>query len=134
MSKLILVKIDTNWADEMDVGAFAIFKEEEWKLHEKYAKQVFKKHPSLPARIGIGSNQDMYFDSYKDYKKCYKATVISAKDAKYLCKTFNVKINTKENSSMIYSSFGNWILWDKSSLLEMLFDEDGKPYKHLNVF
>lgn len=133
MKSLILVKVDTNWADEMDVGAFAIMEEEVWKDHQKKINKIFKMLGQRSLRVGIGSNQEMYYDSLKEYKQSYKASKITPDKAKFLCKEFGVKVNTPAKKSFnSYSAFGNWILLEPWHMDEMLFDENGVPLKDLN--
>ena len=139
MKQLVLVKINTNWADEMDMGCFAIFEKDAWTQYEKMAKEIFTKLKGKTMRVGIGSNQDMYFENLKDHKKHYKAEKISPKDAKYLMKTFKVKVNvlnapeTMDHSHSV-NSFGNWILLDTVQMAEMLYDADGNKNRELNYY
>lgn len=135
MKSLILVKIDTNWADEMDVGSFAVMETSVWKEHENKIKKIFKMLGQRSLRVGIGSNQEMYYDSLKEYKKSYNAVKITSEKAKFLCKEFGIKVNdSKKKNFDSYSSFGNWILLEPWHMDEMLFDEKGNPLKELNYY
>lgn len=132
---LILVTVRANWADEMDVYSFGIFTEDSWIHHELLAKKIFNKSKE-PVEVGIGSNQQMIYDSYEEYKKQYNTTNISKKDSDFILKTFKLKINSfdsKVNFSKqkMYSTFGNWVLMDLEEMEERLFDEDGKELKEL---
>jgi hypothetical protein len=57
----VLVKWDTNWADEMDIAGFAIMERKTWNEYKENLRK--KKHPFS---ICIGTNEEIEYDSGAD--------------------------------------------------------------------
>lgn len=125
--KLLLVKTVKNWADEMDLAGFAIFTEPEWKEHLKQSKKMFSMIKE-DYRMGIGSNQDMYFDGFKDYKKQIQTSPVTPAEAKKLCKTFKIKVNGKDHKpTWEFSQFGVLTLLTPDEISDTIHQESGYP-------
>lgn len=98
MSKL-LVKIDRNWADEFDAKSFMVVEEADWKKCLKIAKrycQIQNKNNESISRY-FGSNQEIKYENFKQYKDSLSEIKISDEKAKEIMKMFKIKLSTFEN-------------------------------------
>jgi len=99
--QLLLVKCDSNWADEFDLKGFAIYVDAAWKEYLKLVdKQIFYKERDEGDECGphvatIGTNQPMGYSDFKSFKESFKTKKITDEEAKWLCSTFKVKITKK---------------------------------------
>ena len=88
MSK-ILVKLSTNWADEMDIDGYQILTHKEWQDKQEEYKKAFNQ---APQEIYFGTNQENYYDELEDYMSEISAQEISEDEAdvliKYLGKSY----------------------------------------------
>ncbi len=82
MGKLF-VKFEGNWADEMDIEGYTIMSEEEWEY-----KQLEGKNIQFPVELGIGTNEQMIYESLEDYLENFKVQKISDEEIKTLKKFF----------------------------------------------
>ena len=82
MSK-VLVIFKGDWADEMDIEGFDIISKEEWEY-----KKLELKHTQFPQQIGIGSNQELDYDSSKEYLSDFKVQEISDEEEAIIRKLF----------------------------------------------
>jgi hypothetical protein len=62
MSKFYLVKLHTNWADEMDVDGFRVFTKDEWESYKDVVNQNY-----TGGEHYVGTNESVEWDSAKDY-------------------------------------------------------------------
>ena len=72
--KTMLIKFSSNWADEMDVEGLFLVTQENWETFKDMAKAHFDKGNTVT--YGVGSNEDIDFDSYEDLMDSYE--IISA--------------------------------------------------------
>lgn len=110
--QLLLVKCDSNWADEFDIQGFAIYTEDAWKEYLKLVnKQIFYKERDEGDECGphvasIGTNQPMGYCDFKSFKDSFKTKKIADEEAKWLCSTFKVKVTKKaEDVPVAYGMF-----------------------------
>lgn len=82
-----MVTQETNWADEMDVFGFSIMFQDEWNEHIDYAKKYFEKKDTFCA--SLGTNEDIYFDGYDDWRGTMNVKLLSISTAKELLQHFN---------------------------------------------
>jgi hypothetical protein len=132
-NNVILVVCKTNWADEMDLQGFALFSQQEWERHVLISKRYFKTLAN-PIEQGIGSNQSMIYDSYKDYSKQFKIKSITDKEVKNIQDQFSTKINT--NNELHYHKFGGFVALSISQMTDDLYIHSNKEKKWLykNLF
>lgn len=118
---IVLVQTKNNWADEMNLGGFALFTDTYWKSHLKLATKLLSKQDN-EYRMGIGSNQELYFDGIKAYKKQITTKTITPTEATKLCSLFGLKINDRSNVSInYYSKFGVLTILSEDAILEGLY-------------
>lgn len=79
--KMFLVKYEDNWADEMDIYGCAI-------MSEKDVDAYFKAFRKVDASYSwyIGTNEEINFYSYEDFKHKFEIKEISPEEAKVLSK------------------------------------------------
>lgn len=134
-NKLLLIKSNINWADEMNLGGFAIFTDIEWSRHLALVKKGLN-DKDWDGRLGIGSNQELFFDNIKKYMKQLKVTELSSKEAKTLIDAFNLKINDGINSEeWRYSSFGVFTAFSSDTITDILHQtEKGRNWLKANGY
>lgn len=94
MSKL-LVFCDSNWADEMDLNGFKVVDQQEWEEHKKTIKEKFDKCDSGTGYEGVaqscvGTNEEIYYESYNDWEEQFKEISITNEEADVVVKIFNL--------------------------------------------
>lgn len=75
----LLVKYHGNWADEMDLNGFIIIEKEIWENHLERVKKFMK--AAGPQRVSCGSNEDVDYSSFEDYKRSFKTNQLSNDEA-----------------------------------------------------
>ena len=117
MDKLLLVKFDSNWADEFDVDGFVVWPESKWQAHKDAVTKWFENRaakrgpkPELPPHNDptywtiydqvrkwergeeveryFGTNESMTYSSAEDYFRCFKTTEITAEEYEVLKRLF----------------------------------------------
>lgn len=117
MDKLILIKYDSNYADEFDVDGFAVWPESQWESHKAAVGKFFDQRtakrgpkPVLPPHTDpnyykvydqvrkwergeeveryFGTNESVMYSSLEDYLRCFKVTEISEEEHQVLKKLF----------------------------------------------
>lgn len=76
------VKVSANWADEMDVYGCCIISNEEFEKVKAEVERYFKKQDELT--VGIGSNEELTFDSADEVMSCYEVKEISDEEERVL--------------------------------------------------
>lgn len=79
----LLVRFDTNWADEMDVQGFAIMTKEEWSKSKKMISGI-----KSEINIGYGSNEDEEFEDGKSFLETFDTKKITESEVKTITKFF----------------------------------------------
>lgn len=80
----VVVKLNTNWADEMDIEGFIITTEDEWK---EYTKEIKKDFPE-DCEMYVGTNEHISFSNYEEFMSCLKVTKVNKDEAKLIKKLF----------------------------------------------
>lgn len=62
----VLVKTDYNWADEADFPSFVIMDKEELEKDRRLVSAYFKHEDSYAISVGVGTNEEIEFESYAD--------------------------------------------------------------------
>lgn len=83
---VILVKLDTNWADEMDIEGFALFEPDAWEEAKEEYKKAFKHEPCQT--LYVGTNEYIQYESYEDYMNDLTAIEITDEEAQVIEKYF----------------------------------------------
>ena len=135
MNKIVLVKSKINWADEMNLGGFALFSENEWKRHLLLVKKCYS-YNEFDGRNGLGSNQELYFNNLSVYKKQFKVSKLSEKESQQMMTYFNLKLNDGlDKKAWEFSSFGVFTSFNNDTLLDFLHQMDnGKIWLKKNGY
>ncbi len=84
-----LIKYEDNWADEMDIYGFHILSDETWEKFLALLDRV-NELPNFQLNIGVGSNEDIDYDSVEDLLKVFTASDISDDEAAVIQKNFKL--------------------------------------------
>jgi hypothetical protein len=97
--KKLLIKFDSNYADEFDVEGFTIMNESEWEKHKADVTAFFKKRDETVApnrwghRDGVevyfGTNEQMIYETLDCYLRSFTATEVSDEEIAVLQKHFS---------------------------------------------
>ena len=69
-----LIKFEDNWADEFNVEAFAVKDYQEIEKLFALAKIYFDLFPGQELEIGFGTNEELTFRDYEDYRSKFTVT------------------------------------------------------------
>lgn len=71
MSKMVLIKFSSNWADEMDIEGLYVTTAEK---HEAFKQQVVQHFEKSGRTISyyVGSNEEIEYDCANDLLECYE--------------------------------------------------------------
>jgi len=106
MSK-VLVIFKGNWADEMDVEGFDIISKAAWDF-----KKLEVEHTDFPQMIGVGTNEELDYESAKQYLSEFQVHEISDSDEATIRKYFGKY------------TFGN-VPWLEGNAPESFYKEHG---------
>ena len=96
--KMVLVKFDSNYADEFDVRGFVVMTATEWDRHKVLAEKVFVKKANVPLpepdqkysrcneqarRVAVyfGTNEAIVYANFKEYLSSFE--VVELDDSEY---------------------------------------------------
>ena len=86
MSK-VLIKFNTNYADEFDVAGFYITTQKKWDKHLEEVETFFKNRTE-PVEKYFGTNEYIEFYDFDDYKSSFTVTPITKEENDVLTKLF----------------------------------------------
>lgn len=122
-NKYVMLIQETNWADELDFHGFSIMPQSDWNDHIDYAKKYFKERSQFSHYAG--SNQDITFNSYDDWRDSINVNVITIKTAKELLILNNAQ-NRYDSGTFISPLDYDDGLFDDTPLLEEEIEEKKK--------
>ena len=93
----ILISMEYDWADEMNVGGFRIYEEEEGK---EIINKIEELKPGTKLELYIGTNQSEEMTK-EELLNIMNSRLISEKEEEYIRKLFNLKGDTFGNFSEI---------------------------------
>jgi len=99
----VLVICKSNWADEMDIDGFSIYQRRVWENYLKKVEDKYFKSDSPQARIPVGTNEDVEYESLSDYLDDFIVKEITVEESATLKKLFNLDFN---------GCFGQFLLLD----------------------
>jgi hypothetical protein len=116
--KVLLVKCDSNWADEMDLEGFALVPQDVWDEHLNLVeKRIFhkkRKHDdSGPHVVYIGTNEWVCFETFEEYAKSFSVKTLSTGQANLLSKLFDIGVS--KNARYISTRYGYFLSLDTDS-------------------
>lgn len=96
--KMVLVKYDSNYADEFDVEGFIVMPQSEWLKHITGVEKHFQKWDSEhePDRWGnregievyFGTNEQMIYEGFESYRRSFEVSELSDADYETLKRLF----------------------------------------------
>lgn len=106
--KKLLVRFDSNYADEFDVEGFTFMTETEWEKHKVDAAKCFEEFEKLPQdkygrRLGkyggatdgievyFGTNEQMIYETLDSYLSSFKVSEVSEEEAAVITKFFGTR-------------------------------------------
>jgi hypothetical protein len=117
----VLIKYDGCWADEIDLQGFLVMTREEWKTHLSLVK---RRYGDSEFTISIGTNEEVNFNDFDDYKESFEIKKITDEESAVLRKFFKathsywdptakkqVKIDIAENGLIALFRSEKW-QWD----------------------
>lgn len=84
-----LVKFEENWADEMDISAFAVFSAKDYRDWRSAMGRLEKAMEHAVLTYTFGTNEEQEYEDFKEFVEC-----------------FDVKPITKEQANTIREAFG----------------------------
>lgn len=86
--KMLIVRTEYNWADEMDFPGWEIMSERDLEDAKKKVKKYFD-NGGAPFEICVGTNEEIEFESYDDvFGWGFEVEEISASDAEVINRVF----------------------------------------------
>lgn len=85
MTTKLLVKFESNWADEMDVVGFKLMTELEWNDFKEAARFILGKEPFT---FYVGTNEEITWETYDDFIKSLKVKNITDEEESLIDKLF----------------------------------------------
>lgn len=82
----VLVSFEDNWADEMDICGWNIMTEEDKDEYFSDFKKIFDERGYY--NFSVGTNEDIEYDSFKDFKSHFKIKKLTDEESKIICKVF----------------------------------------------
>lgn len=89
----LLIKYRDNWADEIDVEGFVVVKKSDWEALLNKMQAFFSARISW--EFGIGTNEEIYYSTFKEWEKTLKYTELSEVEFIIISKVFNAVGNGK---------------------------------------
>lgn len=103
--KMVLVKFDSNYADEFDVRGFVVMTATEWDRHKVLAEKVFVKKANVPLsepdqkysrrneqarRVAVyfGTNEAIVYANFKEYLSSFEVVELDEYEYATLKKLF----------------------------------------------
>jgi hypothetical protein len=75
--KKLLVKFDSNWADEMDIDGFMVMTQDEWDQYKAHTKKFFEQLGERSWSFGIGTNEEIEYESHDEFIRELKVEEIT---------------------------------------------------------
>lgn len=80
--ELLLIKFESNWADEMDIEGYYVTTVELYNKYIEEFKKYFEEEDSLS--YCVGTNEEIEFDSLDELLECYDTKSITISDYEVL--------------------------------------------------
>lgn len=81
----LLVKYDSNWADEMDIDGFKVLTNEQWEQYQKDFKKHFKEEGYI---YYVGTNEEIEYNDFEEFRNDFNVSEITDEEAAVLEKLF----------------------------------------------
>ena len=98
MEQMLLIKFDSNYADEFDTEGFIVMSQSEWLKHITHVEKHFEKWNKThePDRWGnrhgievyFGTNESMIYETFDCYRRSFKVAELSESDYEVLKRLF----------------------------------------------
>lgn len=112
---MLLIKFDSDWADEFGVDGFTIMPERDWKFIEEVVKIRFEARPGKTVDWYFGTNEGFDWYDYEEMMSCFSVKTITGSEAAVIDKFFSVDPHKQ------YTSFGHIPFYScKEDVLELV--------------
>lgn len=112
---MLLVKFDSDWADEFNVNGFSIMSERDWKFIQEVLKIRFKARSGVTVDWHFGTNEGFEWYDYEEIMNCFSTKTITGNEAAVIAKFFSSFSNNS------YVSFGQTPFYScKEDVLELV--------------
>ena len=85
-----LVKFEENWADEMDVYAFAVFSAKEYRCWRHVMERLDKAMDKAVLKYCFGTNEEQEYETFEEFDRCFTVKAITNDEANTICDAFNI--------------------------------------------
>lgn len=96
---MLLIKYDSNYADEFDISGFRVMTEDEWEVIKTNAKKAFDTRPlemhyyykdmrAVPLEIYFGTNEFVSYEKYEYWLNDFRISTISENEVEFFKKHF----------------------------------------------
>lgn len=81
----LLVKYDSNWADEMDINGFKVLTDKQWEKYQRDFKKHFKEECYT---YYVGTNEEIEYSDFEEFRNNFNVSEITDEEAAVLKKLF----------------------------------------------
>ena len=81
----LLVKYDSNWADEMDIDGFKVLTDKQWEKYQRDFKKHFKEEWYT---YYVGTNEEIEYGDFEEFRNDFNVSEITDEEAAVLEKLF----------------------------------------------
>lgn len=85
-----LVKFEENWADEMNIYAFAVFSAKEYRCWRHAMARLEKAMEKAVFTYCFGTNEEQEYDTFAEFDQCFTVKPITNDEANTIRDTFNI--------------------------------------------
>ena len=88
-----LVKFEENWADEMDVSAFAVFSAKDYRNWRSVMDRVEKAMEQAVLTYSFGTNEEQDYEDFREFDGCFTVKPITQNQANTIREAFEIDTN-----------------------------------------
>ena len=85
-----LVKFEENWADEMDISAFAVFSAKEYRCWRHVMDRMEKAMEHAVLTYTFGTNEEQEYEDFKEFDRCFTVKTITNDEANTIRDAFGI--------------------------------------------
>ena len=85
-----LVKFEENWADEMDISAFAVFSAKDYRNWRSVMGRLEKAMEHAVLTYTFGTNEEQEYEDFKEFVECFDVKPITKEQANTIREVFGI--------------------------------------------